>query len=237
MPDLIAVTSFGPTGWDAYAKRGIGTFVKHFPGKVIVYIEDEVPANEWGDSVEWRNLFDVPGCLETLNWAQRNPTLCGIAPKGYTYNYDLNKFCRKVFAQVDAARRFKGLMYWLDADVRLLKDIPAEELEAPLRDVYTCFFGRAGFHVESGVVGWDTRAAINALFMDYYEGLFLNGNILQLPGFHDCWAYMATLSRIRPSHRNLSPYAKRVSAPIGQDYFRGYVAHDKGKRKFQGAAA
>lgn len=229
MRDLVAVTTFGPSGWESYAKRGLESMTRFWPGRVIAYYEEEIPADA-PDGVEWRPLYETEGLLPVLRWANSNPVLKGQVPKGYSYNFDLFKFCRKVFAQVDAGLQEKCLLYWLDADTRLLAESEVATWAEPLDSVATAYYGRKNFHIESGLVAWDTAHAATPAFLRYYRDLFTNGNILQLKGWHDCWAYMAALHATKTPARDLNQSGSH--APIGDTWFRGLIAHDKGKRKF-----
>src|SRR3990167_2898851 len=114
MSKPVAVTTFGPTGWDAYAAEGIASFCTYWPGSVVAYYEDN-PPNYQHANLEWRPLWECEGLLSVLKWAKQSPALQGIKPdRKYCYNYNLYKFCRKVFAQVDAGLRHNGQLWWLD---------------------------------------------------------------------------------------------------------------------------
>lgn len=232
MIEPVAVTTFGPMGWKPYAEKGIHSFCQHWPGPVIAYYEDTQPDYQH-ERLEWRRLWECEGLMPVLDWAKKSPALQGRQPNGdYNYNFNLYKFCRKVFAQVDAGLRHCGQLWWLDADVILLKPIPTDVLDAALANVYTCALFREGFHIESGVVGWDTSHAINNAFMNRYRDLFTSGTILQLPGYHDCWAYMEALTYTKAPYKNLSPEAKGHGPVIKMSPFRALLTHDKGERKF-----
>jgi len=142
-------------------------------------------------------LFDDEECVEVLRWAEKNPVLQGRVRKGYSYNFDLYKFCRKVFAYSDACLKEDDLVFWLDADVRLLKPIPIKFLDDLLRGHYCGVLGRKGFHIESGIVGVNAGDEVNEKFMRRYRELYLTGEVLQLKGWHDCWAFMAVMHELK----------------------------------------
>lgn len=232
LSDILAVTSFSQAGWESYAERGIKSFCKNFPGKIAAYYEDDPPAFNH-PKLEWRPLYEVDGLSNVLRWAKENPALKGKLPSGeYCYNYDLYKFCRKVFAQVDAGLGFNGVMYWLDADSYFTRKVPAKLLRNIIEGYYTAAPFRTGFHIESGLVVWDTAHEKNVEFMDAYKLLYTRGDILQLPGFHDCWAYQAAIGVTGVTWKNLSPGGKRMEDVMHLTPLAKYFKHDKGILKY-----
>lgn len=230
MTAIKAVTTFGAAGWEAYAKDCLRTVVAHWPGEIVAYYEDEIPQNNFGSRVEWKPLYEVEKLIDVLTWAKQNPVLQGLLPYGYSYNFDLYKFCRKVFAQFDTALNFQGILYWLDADCEILRPVPENLLIEQLKDTYTGYYGRRRFHIESGIIGWDTRHITNRAFMHAYRDLYISGNILQLKGWHDCWAYMSALRQVNPPNRDWN--SEGTKTPIGAHWEKDYIIHHKGARKY-----
>lgn len=230
--ELIGVTSFGPNCWDAYAREGVESMVRNLPGRLVVYYEDEVPEDA-PDGIEWRPLYDIPRLWDFLEWVDQSPVLKGRTPVGYNYRWDAYKFCRKAFCQIDAVLRDSGPVYWLDADCILEKPISLDVLTGPLEDVFICYFGREGYHVEAGVVGFMGGHEAAVEFMDYYRRLYLSGAFLELRGFDDGTVLTTAIAAKEPPARNLSPEAKKEDAPIGKTHFAGYIRHDKGPRKYR----
>ena len=232
MPDVMAVTSFSQAGWETYAETGLKSFCDNFPGDIAVYYEDEAPEFKHRKII-YRPLYEVEGLREVLAWAKESPVLQGRMPGGeYCYNFDLYKFCRKVFAQVHAALTFNGILYWLDADAQLVRKVSKKQLVDMLEGTYTAAPFRKGWNIESGLVCWDTRHEKNEDFMKAYRGLFTGGTILQLQGFHDCWAYQAALKMSGAPWRDLSPGAQRIEDVMLRTPLAGYLHHDKGIRKY-----
>ena len=230
----IAVTTFSVRGWEDYGREGMETFIAHFPGKIIAYHEDDqTEFPDGGGKVEWRPLLNCEGLDSVLQWCFANPVLQGVRPEGeYSYQFDCYKFCRKVFAQVDAGLRFWGWMWWLDADSRLLKDVPDTLIRDILKTDCTGAMGRLGFHIESGVVVWNTAHPECDKFLRRYRELFLTGEICGLPGWHDCWAYQKALRDTHTSNKNLTPAARGTMPVMELSPFNGYIEHDKGLRKY-----
>lgn len=206
--------------------------VRFFPGQIVAYYEDGQPEHPWPDRVDWRRLMDCPGLRGVLDWAEENAVLRGVTPKGYSYQFDLWKFCRKVFAQADAAARFQGWLWWFDADTELLKPFPVGLALEILKNDCTGAMGRAGFHIESGVVVWNTAHPDSDGFFKRYVELFRTGEVLGLPGWHDCWAYQKALRDTGTRNKNLTPNARGSAAVIDQSPFKGLLVHRKGARKY-----
>ena len=233
----LAVTSFSAKGFSDYARTGLETMAAFWPGKIVVYYEYDKPDFPDNGKIEWRNLMADQGLLKVLEWAQGSPCLRGALPDGrHNYNFDLYKFCRKVFAQADALERHNGVVYWLDADTRLLKPLEPKWLEGLLHGKYTAAMFRKNSHIESGVVAWDTRHKEHGAFISAYRGLYQSGNILHLPGFHDCWAYEEALRHSGGASHNWSPDASGVQETVPQSPLAGYLEHLKGNRKMMEVA-
>lgn len=236
MTEIMAVTSFGAKGFETYGREGLASFVKHWPGTITVYYENTIPEFPKSDKIIWRNLYDDLALVRVLAWARGSPVLQGVMPDGgHNYNNDLYKFCRKVFAVTDVAKEFKGLMFWLDADVRLHADVPAPFLNKLLDGVYTCYMGRKRYHPECSFVGYDTRHELSANFMDHFRWVYTSGSVLSLKGFHDCWAYDYCLDKTGVPARNLTPNGKLIEDVMPTTKLAKYMVHLKGRAKYEAA--
>ena len=218
-----------------YAREGILTFKKFWPGDIIAYTENP-QIDDIGIPV-FDLLHESTGIAPVLDWAKKNPALQGITPEGwYNYNYDLFKFCRKVFAQAAAAKYALAegydFLYWLDGDVRFKKDIPSELPEQLLELAFCGFLGRQGYHLEAGIVGWKVNHPLAEMFWDIYTRMYLDGSILSAKGFHDCWALEASLKQIKAPVRNWTPYFMGVNGqPMMVSPWAEYAFHLKGNLK------
>ena len=230
---ITAVTSFSPTGWEQYGREGVASLVKYWPGKVIAYVEGAAP-EDLPKEVEFRNLYALKGVPEILDWAGKMPLLRGIMPDGdYNYHINFHKFSRKVFAICDELMKENGLVYWVDADVVLSKDVPEEFLAGLLKDVFTCYLGRKDFdHTETGIVGYDTSHEWNKGFASNFLNLFFNAYILCCGtiGFHDCYGYDYILAKTDIPARNLTEDAEGMDV-FSQSPFAEYMVHHKGAGK------
>ncbi len=231
----IAVTSFGPEGFTDYGRVGLETFCKYWPGKIIAYHESDEPDFKH-ENLEYVDLFADAELMRVLRWANENSVLRGRMPEGYNYHYDLNKFSRKVFAFSDACLKHGDLVFWLDADTRLLEPVTVEFLASLMAGNYCGVLARKDFHIESGIVGVNSKLPINGRFMRRYRELYTSGQVLQLKGWHDCWAFMCVLNELKPECANWSPGAESGSNALALSPWVGKAVHLKGRKKYSDAA-
>ena len=235
MTSLTAVTSFGPNGWGEYAEAGIRSFCDYWPGRVIAYHENDQPSFKH-EKLTYRNLFEQGDLLQVLLWCEKNPVLRGQMPGDkYVYHFDIYKFCRHVFAVSDAALRDGGYVFWLDADVRITKSIPAKFIVDLFEgNAYTVRLYRGPkAHTESGFQGFDTSQPINETFMKLWRELYTEGTVLALPyGYHDCWSYdhMVKFGRVRVA--NLTPQLTSIGPAFKHSALKEYMIHEKGSKKY-----
>lgn len=224
---MIAVTSFHREAYLAYAKDCLTTLEKHFPGKIIAYIEGGVYDHP---KVEFRDFFEIKGVKNYLEKLTRHPGSDGKLNGRYDYRYDANKFCRKVFAQ-DAAFDEEQYVIWFDADCILKKPFPVGLLVTFLEKPF-CYLGRKGdSYTETGFLGFNTQHQDFPAFRGKYLPYFTSGRIFtQLRGWHDCIAFDHAREGIEGY--NLSPRGMAMDHVIQDSPIGKYVAHLKGPRKF-----
>ena len=181
---MIGVTSFSAEGYEKYGKNFL-KHAHHFPGKILVYTE--APLGLDSDKIEERNLFTIQGISGFLSNIKNVPLAHGITERGHNYNFNVWKFCRKMFCQFEAFKE-GGKVFWLDADLEFKKDIPEEFLDDLLGGEPLVVLDRIGFHSETGFVGFDTEHDdFNDIAIRYMDSL-RKGIIFQLERWHDCEA-------------------------------------------------
>ena len=206
---MLAITSFSQSGFEKYGRKLLES-IDNWPGDIVVYYEVSPPDFKH-PKIEYKNLFfieeaGVPICANFLQYIRDIPLAHGQTENGYNYNYDLWKFCRKVFAQWDILRNHTGQAFWLDADCIIKKPVALSQLEELFDEKGLALLGRTGFYTETGVVGFDTRNEKFGEFLQTYIDFLRKGKVFLLPRWHDCemldWA--RDLSGI--SWNNLSPF-------------------------------
>lgn len=217
---MLAVTSFHPQK-QPYGLRCLESLVKHFPGRIVAYIEGDLEM----EGVEVKDFFSIPGVSEYLQAIKRVSGSNGGSP--YDYRYDTDKFCRKVFAQ-DQAFDLDELVFWFDADMVVFKDFPEEFLEGLVKGVPFAYFGRKNY-TETGFLGFNTKHKMFPAFRGSYLSCFTSGRIFQQHEWHDCIAF--DLARKGIQGNNLSPKGETMGHVLLKSALAQYCDHTKGKRK------
>jgi hypothetical protein len=224
---LLAATSFSLEGYKAYGKDCVDTLEKHFPGRIVVYTEGEIPNHP---KAEIREFFAIDGVVEYLERIKSHPGSDGVNGGQYDFRYDANKFCRKVFAQ-DAVFDEDQYVFWFDADCVVKKELPAELLTSLVSEYAVAYMGRKQSYTETGWLGFNTRHPDFPAFRSKYLSYFTSGRIFsQLKGWHDCIAF--DYAREGLTGLNMTPNGHGFGQVIGESPLAGYVAHLKGARKF-----
>jgi len=232
---VIAVTCFSEKGYEETGKKMLETFVENWPCKIIAYYEGKLPDFRH-EKIIYRPFFSIPGVLGFLDFLVNcgDPRINGVVIQNgkevYNYNYDIWKFCKKMFAQFDAFEE-GGVVFWVDADVVTKKKIPEEFLENLFDDEALVFLGRQGFHTETGFVGFDTEHEDFDEFFERYKDSLRRGIIFTLPRWHDCEAFDWAREG---KGKDLSPFW-RDGDPLGvweKTILYDYMVHFKGQRKY-----
>lgn len=223
---MIGITSFSKEGFDEYGHNFLKS-IDNWPGKIIVYLESPIDFEH--PKLEKRNFFAIEGASNFLSNIESEPKLRGRVDGGYNYNFDVWKFCRKMFCQFDAFKE-GGKVFWLDGDTEITKPIPKKFLEDLFDGQHLVLFGREGFYTETGFVGFDTDHIDFTLFVRRYIQTLKNGTFYTLEGWHDC--YCLDWAREGKGRDLTKGWAKGddlhviPKSDLGQ-----YLIHRKGKRK------
>ena len=176
------VTSFGPLGWNKYAKAFVDSFYQLFAPDVTLlgYWEGARPA--YGGLLPGYNLLELEPCAGFLARHRGSLEVQGKkegrarwGPKAkrehYSYRHDAYKFARKVFAISHAARKMqRGRLFWIDADVIVQNKVELELLRKLLPDEASlCYLARELAHSELGFVGYNLERLETHAFITAYE--------------------------------------------------------------------
>lgn len=233
------VSSFSQEGWELYGRQFVESTLKHWPGELWVYYEGEKPDIKH-DKLVLKDLFEVPGCVQYLETMNTLPIFQGVINNTRYYQLDIHKFCRKMFALVDAASDYKGQLFWLDADTQTFKDIPEAMLEGFLENTFMCYMDRPGFHSCASFVGWDNSHPVAGQWWAMLYDFYMSGKVFTQKEWHD--SYILDVLR----EDNSIP-AKNIAADLTMVHgkptnvfdlvFKNYAEHYKGNKKYKAAAA
>ena len=151
------LTTFNQKGLQLYGQRMINSFDDRMPREIDLYIYAErcLPINRKTKRVI--NILDhektLPAMVEFKKKYIGDPRATGQGPDGKrldakkAFKWDAIKFCNKVYAVCDAARRAKedgvDVLLWMDADSYVHTPMPLNFLEKFIPEhVFTCFLGR-----------------------------------------------------------------------------------------------
>ena len=232
---MIAVTCFGPDGYELYGRKCLQTLDANFPGRVIAYYEEK-PIDA-PSSVELRDFFEIPNAKRFLERIKSVANSDGQTPSGFDFRYNANIYCRKVFAQ-DAVFDEDEFVFWIDADSVVFRHIPEDFLLDLVKDVPFAYLGRenalgAQAYTETGFLGFNTKHPDFAKFRANYLPYFTTGRIFsQLKGWHDCIAFDHARQGIKGN--NLTPDGRGMNHVLLHSVLAKYIDHLKGARKGQG---
>lgn len=238
---MITVTTFSQSGYEKYAKETLKSACDFWPTKIIVYLE--TPVDFEHEKVEKRNFFDIEGVMNFYQNIKNVPICHGRTDQGYNYNYDLWKFSRKMFAQWDVLKDYKGKVIWLDADCYIQRQTSEKWIEDLFSGKGLAFLGRQGLYTETGFVGFDTENDKFQEFLKLYMGFIRYGWFKNFKRWHDCEAFDFARKESGITGNNLSPFFKmpkngRLSLKDLDVFSRSVLGecidHRKGGRKKNG---
>ena len=216
----------------------IQSAIKNWPTKLIIYTE--FPLEIDNDKIEVRDFFAIPEVQPFLTYLKGLPKAFGKVDNGYNYNFDLWRFCRKLFAQYEVLKQHKGKVFWLDADLYFLKPITEDFLDKLFEGHPLAFFGREGLYTETGFVGFDTEYDRFEVFLENYINCLKKGIVFQLPGWQDCEVFDWARKQTGFQERNLSKFfkippdkkMKRSELNVmRKSVLKDYILHYKGNHK------
>jgi hypothetical protein len=234
------VTSFNWHGWEKYGKNFVETWKQYWSPSIrltVYYEGKEFEDFQFPEGMSWRPIEEVEFLTDFME-NLRFPLQHGIVGDRYDINFDA-RMCRKVFIQVHAARKYKGKVFWFDADVVTQKHVPETFLDSCLSDdALCCFLGRDGwYYTESGFIGFNADHPTASRFFKNYVHVPLVGTIFTQQGWHDCFAFDAVrhLMGNGPEFVNLAKHVPHGTMHPYQNAAPGeYMLHLKGDRKDTG---
>ena len=176
------VTSFGEEGYKQYGEKFLSSYVESVGLPIDVYVESPITFEH--ELVTVRDLWKVEGIKEFLQMASFPAAQGNLWGEGKrNYRFDTFKFCRKSFAQIDAASRAPDILIWLDADI----EFGGKFVPPAFEDEFMHYMGRPEWHSCASYVAWDTSHPLAGEFFKRYWMLHVTGTIFCLPEWHDSY--------------------------------------------------
>lgn len=191
----LLVTSFSPSGYEAYGKRFLETFVKHAPKDVALHVFHEAsPPPEQDPRITYHDLLLDRDLAEFLERHKNNPYADGIVtlPDGSTqidYRFQAKRFCRKIFALSSPLIPPSDWRIWVDADVDWTATPSFSDL---LTDGDVYYLGRPKdvWHTsECGFVAYNLTGKYGQSFVNDFRSNYKNDYIFSLPEWHDSYLF------------------------------------------------
>jgi hypothetical protein len=189
------VTSMNQEIADNCGSKMLETFIEYWPfeAEMHVYSEDDPLKAVTHDRIIYHKLQDVPGYNELEMAFSTFPIFDGIVDNKRHYQWDVHRFFRKVFAQIDAANDYEGYLFWLDSDVITLNWVDAAALEHWMEGAFIAVMKRKTWHLCSSFVGWDCSHPHAKSFWETYYRNYLSGKVLLLPQWDDAFVLEKTI--------------------------------------------
>lgn len=209
-----AITSFSEAGHDLYGEKFLASWAVHSDIPLTVYSEGP----EYPPHVT-KNLWDVPGCKQFI--AESYPT--------EDYRFDVKKFGRKAFAQLDALVD-DDIVIWIDADVELHGPLTQEALR-PRLGPYITFMNRPQFYPCTSFVAWNTAHPGHQRWYREYERMWRDRAVFMLPEWHDAYVFNWVREHTESESKDLCEgmQFRMKSENVFDKCFPGH--HKKGSRK------
>lgn len=228
------VTTFSPESYEQYARKMLEGVVRFWPEGEILAFYEEMPAIKV-PGVTYLPLLEIQGLNEFLEDTKSIDLFYGNLPElGYNYKYDIRKFCRKMFAQLEASKGYPGILIWLDADTMTVQDIPLGWIEGWIENSAIAYMGRNDWHLCASFIIWDCLRKETKHFFDTYSKILLNRTFIFLREWHDSYIVEEIVRGIGIPSTNISAEDKR-NGPVNiyDTVFQGRSFHLKGNLKYK----
>lgn len=215
------VSTFGPGGWDLYARRMVESMRQFWPDvELVMYYHDLTEDVPQFEGVTFRCLNDIP-TFSTLK-----------SRLGGGSDQFALKYCFKAIALADAVRPDLDWLAFIDADVEAMRPIEPT-LTAELFDDnfdLTYLYRKSVQESEGSFIGFNLRTPSGASLLSDWYGMYASAEFLQYKRQYD----NAVLDRIVAIHRAHGLTVKNLAdGALGLDAFHqsplgGYFIHYKG---------
>jgi hypothetical protein len=243
------VTTFNQSGYAAYGKRMIGTFLQNWPVNVnlYAYAEDCTVA----ESATNLHVLDLH-CVSTelmifkQKWSAdpraTGKQVMGPADKkgkqpGIGFKWDAVRFAHKVYSIFHCAKNANTeWLIWMDADTVCHSPISTDRLERFCQGDL-CFLGRKNKYTECGLYAMNLKSSACQQFLEkfqkYYD--FAETGIFTLSEWHDSFVFDAVRTQIPMIELDWSKdLIHGEGHPLINSEWGAYLDHLKGKRKHAG---
>lgn len=245
---ITVVTTFSPSGYEAYARRMLDSFVQRWPASVrlVVYPEgtqglSKAPNIEYREFPDWFPPWKKS--LENVRGAHGNDPKHNRRKTKHDFRRDCVRFSHKIAAITDIGLELDtGWLIWLDADIYTHSLVTEEWLRSlHTDDKYMAWLNRRNTHPECGFMIFDCGSSIHQKFMLELRNRYESKKVLQMPETHDSYVTQQIVLQFVKAGwmgmpHNLSGEHDRFHHPFVRSELGSKMDHLKGPRKKQGAS-
>lgn len=231
------VTSLNKKYWELGADINVQSWDKHFPTNVTIHVySEDGPLGNFSSRVKWYNLYEeCPALLSFQQTHKDDPHYNGEknVPEKQKYKWRAIKFAHKTFALFNARHKVNNWLIWLDADVLCFKTFNELFLSQTCPEKFgISYLGRPTTHSECGFVGYNLKNKTTQEFLDAFEDLYKDKNLLELAQTHDSFVF----DYVRRQYNkdlffDLNKDAENNKHPFHSSILRRHLVHSKGHDK------
>lgn len=256
------VTTCNAAGYEAYGRRMVESFDRHWPAEVplLLYYEGFEPRLPGGRIVT-RDLIDSSPELAAFKHRHAaNPLAHGLTRRprfrlsydlaklrfklgekrwGEGYRWNAVRFAHKSFAIFHAAATTEAdVLIWIDADTRFFADVGWWEIESFVPEDHFVGYLRRRIHSECGFVAYNLRHPATREMLAEFERLYTRDEMFREYEFHDSYLFDLVRKQMeRKGHRSYDiagGLGLKVPHVLINSRLGRFMDHLKGGRKEEG---
>lgn len=229
------VTTFSPAGYSVYGMAFVDTFVEHIDAPLTIYHESQ-PNVDFHKKLTWRNLDHDHDRKRFIEDHGNDQDKVGTARDP---NSQSIRFCHKVFALTDAARKSDAeWLVWVDGDVVFHNKLTAGLADRIMpEDMDLSFLWRRGQapYTECGFVAYRIASQPVQSLLDDMRHYYVSGEIFSRPkhDWHDsrCFDICRDRSNVPPHRWHDLSAGCHGWHPWPQSVLAEFSSHQKGPRR------
>lgn len=233
MKNVTFVSTFSQDGFDCYGQQFVDSFMDYGKPLPIILYHESMQDVPWHSRLTWINLDTDTDRQQFIQDHGNDPEK--VADERFP-NQQSIRFCHKVFALTDAAKRCETeWLIWCDADVLFHDDI-VKHLPKILDGYDLAYLGRTDMpYTECGFVAYRVHANPVLSLLDDMRHYYTSGEIFSRPktDWHDskCFDIARERSNV-PPHRWNNLSAGLPGAHVWpKTALAKFSSHQKGPRR------
>jgi hypothetical protein len=235
---IVVVTSWGPGGWDLYARRFVSSFLANFPANVVLhayYHDHTLPADAPHDPrIEYISLNDDPSHEEAQKHCAKHD---GKMVGGYDFRFDAAKFNHKAFAIASSYAVLSqdtghdgDYLVWMDADTYATGPVPDGFFEKLFVKPIGALMRKDCRYAETSFMWFHLANPVANVIVAGVAWQYASGGFTKAEEWHDGWLYSQELKRHPDLVTDIAPDSQGLDA-FHQSPLAACFTHLKGNKK------